>query len=215
MRETNDLWRRLRRPALKLLVRARQLVPSAASLERGRGLLADWRTQVPRLLTVEQRPSLKQITQWLSDGAAIAIAAMIAITIADVLMKNVFNRPIKGAFELVELMLVFVVFFGLAEIFRSDTNICVDVVDQFVSAPRQAAMKAFGAVASLVFLLLMGWAMIGPWLDTVRYPQRTQELGIAHTLYWMPILVGTVVTIVAAAVVAWTHVRPPAGQDAR
>ena len=58
---------------------------------------------------------LKRLTQWLSDLAAVAIACMIFITIADIAIKNLFNRPIKGTFELVELLLVFAVFFGFAE----------------------------------------------------------------------------------------------------
>ena len=64
----------------------------------------------------------KRMTQFLSDFAALAIAAMALLTIADIVMKNAFNRPIKGTFEIVELLLVLVVFFGLAEVFRSDAT---------------------------------------------------------------------------------------------
>ena len=65
---------------------------------------------------------LKRLTHRLSDIAAMAIAAMMLLTIADVLMKGLFNRPIKGTFELVELLLVFVVFFGVAEVFQREAT---------------------------------------------------------------------------------------------
>jgi TRAP-type transport system small permease protein len=157
---------------------------------------------------------LKRLTHGLSNVAAMAIAAMILLTIADVLMKSFFNRPIKGTFELVELLLVFVVFFGIAEVFRADGNICVDVVDHALGARGRAALQAFGALSSLAFLLLVGWAMIGSAWDTVDYPQWTQEIGIPLYAYWVPILIGTALSIVAAAAVGWMRLqlRAPKGE---
>jgi TRAP-type C4-dicarboxylate transport system permease small subunit len=150
---------------------------------------------------------LKRLTQLMSGFAAVAIAGMIFLTIADIGMKNLLNRPIKGTFELVELLLVFVVFFGFAEVFRSNSNICVDVADQMLSAKHTAVLKAVGGFTSFVFLLLMGWAMLGPAMDTVTYPQWTQETGIPLYAYWMPILVGTALAIVASAAVVCLQLR--------
>ena len=158
---------------------------------------------------------LKRLTQFLSDLAAIAIAAITLLTIADILMKNVFKKPNRGTFELVELLLVFVVFFGFAEVFRSDGNICVDVADQILSTKRTAVLKLFGALASLILLLLMGWAMIGPAMDTVTYPQKTQETGIPLYVYWAPILAGTALAVVASSVVVWLQLKPGALKDER
>ena len=152
-------------------------------------------------------PLLKRLTQWLSDAAAVAIAAMIFLTIADIGMKNLFNRPIKGTFELVELLLVFTVFLGFAEVFRSDSNICVDVADQMLSPKHAAVLKIIGGFASLVFLALMGWAMLGPAMDTVTYPQWTQETGIPLYAYWAPILAGTALAIVASGAAVWLQLK--------
>ena len=159
--------------------------------------------------------SLKRLTQWLSDVAAVAIAAMIFLTIADIGMKNLFNHPIKGTFELVELLLVFVVFFGFAEVFRSDSNICVDVADQMLSPRRAKVLKIIGGFASFVLLVLMGWAMLGPAMDTVTYPQWTQETGIPLYSYWAPILAGTALAIVASAVVVWLQMKSYRAEDER
>lgn len=151
---------------------------------------------------------LQQLTLGLSDVAALATAAMILITIADILMKNIFNRPIHGTFELVEFLLVCIVFFGIAEVFRSSSNICVDIVDQLLSAGTVTACKVFSALSCVFFLVLIGWAMIGPAWDTVTYPQWTQELGIPLYAYWIPILAGTGLAIIAAAAASWLSRRP-------
>jgi TRAP-type C4-dicarboxylate transport system permease small subunit len=141
---------------------------------------------------------LKRTTQGLSDCAALAIAGIMLVTIADVIMKNTFKLPIKGAFEAVEFLMVCVVFLGLAEVFRSGANICVDIADHFVGARGLQTLRIFGAIASVAFLSLMLWAMIAPALDTVTFPQWTQELGIPLYAFWAPILAGAALSIVAA-----------------
>lgn len=153
---------------------------------------------------------LLRLTRSLSDVAALAIFAMILLTIADVLMKNLFNRPVTGVFELVEFLMVIAVFFGMPEVFRSHSNICVDVVDHLVKDRGRTVIRTFGALASLFFLLILGWAMLGPAWDTVVYPQSTQEVGIPMFAYWLPILAGTALTIIATVMVGWLH----AGLDA-
>ena len=150
---------------------------------------------------------LRRLINSLSDIAALAIAGMIFLTIADVLMKNVFHRPIAGVFEIVELLLVVAVFFGLPEVFRTGANICVDVVDHMVGPAARHILHLIGAGVSLGFLLLLGWAMIAPAWDTVAYPQNTQEAGIPVFAYWIPILTGTALTIIATAVVCWSLLR--------
>lgn len=156
---------------------------------------------------------LPRLTRILSEVAAWALVTMIILTIADVLMKNLFHRPINGVFELVEFLMVIVVFFGMPEVFRSQSNICVDIADHLVNGSARSAINIFGAMATLLFFLIFGWAMLGPAWDTVVYPQNTQEIGLPMIAYWVPILAGTAVTIVATIVVGWRHARGDAAGD--
>jgi TRAP-type C4-dicarboxylate transport system permease small subunit len=151
---------------------------------------------------------LKRTTQALSDCAAVAIAGIMLVTIADVIMKNTFHLPIKGAFEAVEFLMVCVVFLGLAEVFRSGANICVDIADHFIGARGLMALRVLGTIASVIFLSLMLWAMIDPAQDTLAFPQWTQELGIPLYAFWAPILAGTALSILAAAF-GWTRAPQP------
>ncbi len=159
--------------------------------------------------------SLRRLTERLSDVGAVAMLAMSALTVADILMKNFLKRPIKGAFEFVELLLVVTIFFGIAEIFRSDTNIAVDIVDQLSGRSVGRALNTIGAAASLFFLLLLSWAMINPALDTVRYPQWSQELGLPLWLNWVPIVIGMAVTIVCSAAASIAYLRGFDPKDSR
>ena len=73
---------------------------------------------------------------------------MMLLTIADILMKNIFHQPVRGTFELVELSLVFAVFCGLPEIFRRDANIVVDVFDHLLRSGSVSAAGSAGSVSS-------------------------------------------------------------------
>ena len=158
---------------------------------------------------------LKRVTQGSCEVAMLAVLGIILVTLADVLMENLFHRPVKGAFELVELLLGFVVFFGIADVFRSEANICVDVIDHAVGSRGRSVLQAFGAFSSFTFLLILGWAMIGPAWDTVTYPQWTQEIGIPLYAFWVPILIGTALAIIAAVTVCWRRFwLPSSGGEA-
>ena len=149
---------------------------------------------------------LGQLTLAMSRLAGWCIFAIIAVTMYDVLSNNLFRRPFRGTFELVELLLVMVVFLGLPELFRRQLHIVVDVIDHFVSETTRARLILTGALVTLAFLLVLGYAMISPALDTLRFPERRQDTGIRTTVFWLPILIGTASCIVATALDAWERI---------
>ena len=145
---------------------------------------------------------LDKINRRIADLSAIALAVMMLVTILDIAMKNVFGRPIASTFELVETALAVMVFLGLPLVFRNDGNVIVDVIDHFAEAGGVSVLKALGALASAGFLLLVGYAMIEPAMDTVRFPEIKHESGIPLYALWVPILVGTAFSIFGAVLVA-------------
>src|SRR5204862_4333233 len=70
--------------------------------------------------------------------AAAFLAAMMLLTVADVALRAVFNRPIHGTFELIELCLACTIFVALPAVFLRDEHLVVDVVDHLA---RPAVVK--------------------------------------------------------------------------
>jgi TRAP-type C4-dicarboxylate transport system permease small subunit len=152
----------------------------------------------------------------MSDVATLFVASMMLLTIVDILSKNMFNRPISGTFELVELSLVFAVFLGIPVIFLKDANIVVDVLDHMLAPRPVVVLKLFGAGVTLVFLLLLGWAVIAPATDTIKYPQYTQEAGVPHSVFWLPILLGIGLSIICTVLIVAQQIgrsRPESQPD--
>ena len=116
-----------------------------------------------------------RIVKGTSFAAALALIAMMLTTVADVAMATLFKRPIIGAYDMVEAMLVFSVFLGIPATFLRNGNIVVDVVDFFVAKGTVHRLKQLAKFLTLVFLVLLLWSMITPALDA--YQVRGKEAG--------------------------------------
>jgi len=132
-----------------------------------------------------------------SFAAAIALVAMMLTTVADVAMATLFKRPIIGAYDMVETMLVFSVFLGIPATFLRNGNIVVDVVDFFVSGGAVRRLKQLAQILTLVFLVLLFCNMITPALDAYKFGEKKQELGMPLWVLWLPILLGVLMSAIA------------------
>ena len=64
--------------------------------------------------------------------AAAALIILMTVTVADVFLRYVFNRPIRGSYDTVETMLLVFVFNGMAAAFFGRRNIVIDLLDSVV-----------------------------------------------------------------------------------
>lgn len=142
---------------------------------------------------------LARINFWLTNVAALALTLIVLITTVDVLSANFRGRPLTGIYELVEAGLIYIVFLGIPETFRAERNITVDVIDHFVGAQSIAYLRGIAAVVEVAFLGLMGWSMLGPALDALRFGDIKSDTGLPLWVMWAPALLGTLLAIVAAA----------------
>ena len=150
---------------------------------------------------------LDRLTTALTTLASIALAFMASITICDVLMKNLVHRPIRGTFDLVDLTLVVVVFLGLPDVFRRGTNIVVDVADHFLNPFSRQVLVIVARVLTLLFMLLIFYAMVRPASDAIVYPEHQQETGIATWVLWSVILFGTASSVLVMIGSGWRSVE--------
>lgn len=114
---------------------------------------------------------------------------MMLLTVADVTLRAVFNTPLRGVYELVELLLAGVFFLALPAVFLRDEHIVVDVIDTV--APRWVpALRRVADALAVVLLAVMTWQ---GWLaarDTLAFGDVTADLGLPRILHWIPLLAG-------------------------
>jgi TRAP-type C4-dicarboxylate transport system permease small subunit len=130
--------------------------------------------------------------------AMAAAAVIILTTTADVILRYGFSRPIHGAYDMVECMLVLFVFHGTASVFFDRANITIDLVDHVVGIRSRLRLVRLADLVSIVMLALMLWAMISPALQAYDYGDRKLELGLPLWVVWLFALSGMAGTIVCA-----------------
>jgi len=116
----------------------------------------------------------------LGVAASAILLAMMALTVVDVVARYVFSRPVRGAFEVTELMLVVLIFAGLPLVSFSDEHAVMDFLDRLLGPRGQRGLQRAVHVVNAAFMFLLTWLM---WLKADRiwaYRDRTDDLRIVY-----------------------------------
>ena len=132
--------------------------------------------------------------------AAIFLAGMMLLTVADVVLRSFFRYPIHGTFELIELGLACTVFFALPAVFLRDENLIVDAIDYMVRPEVVRVLDLIGACLGLVLLVLMFFQMVPLARDMWDLGDVTADLSIRKIWYWIPVLTGVAGSAIATVV---------------
>jgi TRAP-type C4-dicarboxylate transport system permease small subunit len=153
------------------------------------------------------RALLTLIARWCGCGSALFLAAMMLITVVDVVLRAVFNLPVTGTYDLVQLFLVGTVFLSIPDVFLRDKNIVIDFVDHVFGTRAVGVLKLIANIFALVFLAVLCWRMFPPALDSAHYQEVSPDLSIPMTVHWLLMIFGILLTIPAAAWVLIENVR--------
>jgi TRAP-type C4-dicarboxylate transport system permease small subunit len=138
--------------------------------------------------------------------AAACLAAMMLLTVADVGLRTFFNIPLRGVYELVELLMAGTFFLALPAVFLRDENILVTVIDDM--APTWVPVLKHIAAALAVFVLaLMAWQGFLAARDSYEFHDVTADLQLSRVLHWGALLVGVVAAAIAALAAVFSRSR--------
>lgn len=130
-------------------------------------------------------------------AAALVLVFMMLFTTYAVIMRQVFDTPILGVIDVMELALVVCIFLAMPGVFLRDEHVVVDVIDQMVSPRTVRLLRLIGLVLTLGFLVLMITYMLQPALEKLDQHEVTMTLGINRFVHWIPIIFGFVLSIAA------------------
>lgn len=88
--------------------------------------------------------------------AGIAVLAMMFIGAADI-AATFFNRPIPGALELIQALMVVVIFLALPQVEARRQHITVDMVTQRLGPRTQRVLRVINDLLCLLFFGAMAW----------------------------------------------------------
>ena len=91
----------------------------------------------------------------LGIAASALLFCLMCVTFVDVVARYLFNRPIRGAFELTELLLLVLIFAGLPLVSHADEHVTMDFVDRALPERGADLLARFmhGVCAAVFFFL--------------------------------------------------------------
>jgi TRAP-type C4-dicarboxylate transport system permease small subunit len=143
--------------------------------------------------------------------AASALVVLMMVTVLDVFMRYIFNRPIRASLDSVEVMLLVFVFNGMPAAFFGRRHVVIDLLDNAFGPRLAGALIRIADVLSVLCLGLLIWAMLLPASQAYQYGDTKMELPIPIYVLWIVALasfVGTIFCAVVALLDGPSPVRP-------
>ncbi|MEK6243581.1 MAG: TRAP transporter small permease [Pseudomonadota bacterium] len=131
-------------------------------------------------------------------SAGFSLAAMMLVTVADVVLRAAINKPIRGTLEIVELLLACSFFLALPATFLRDEHIVVDIVDGF-AVRWVPLLRRIAGVLGVLVMAAMAWQGWIAAKDTLMFHDVTSDLALPRIWYWIPVLAGMIGSCIAAA----------------
>lgn len=122
----------------------------------------------------------RRVEAILGAAASGLLMAMMLLTFVDVVARYVFNRPLAGAFEVTELLLLVLIFAGLPLVSYADEHVTMDLVDRLVGPAARARLERGVHVLSAALMAGLAWLV---WLKAERiwaYRDATDVLRIVY-----------------------------------
>jgi TRAP-type transport system small permease protein len=134
----------------------------------------------------------RRVEALLGVAASAILMGMMLLTFVDVVARYVFSRPLRGAFEVTELMLLVLIFAGLPLVSFTDEHAVMDFIDRGLGAGALRRLQRLVQAVSAAFMFLLAWLV---WLKADRvwaYRDSTDVLRIVYGpfVYFMAVTLG-------------------------
>ena len=148
-------------------------------------------------MAVVEPPGKSRADALLGIVASAILLAMMLLTVVDVIARYVFSRPVRGAFEVTELMLVVLIFAGLPLVSFSEEHAVMDFIDRVMSESTRRLLRRAVEAASAAFMFLLAWVM---WFKADRIWAYRDATDVLRILYG-PFVYFMAVTLALAGVI--------------
>ena len=92
-------------------------------------------------------------------AAALLLFAIMTVTVVDVVGRYIFNAPLPGAYELIQIGMALLVFLTLPVLSARDEQVRIDAFQRIFPAGLQPALRLASTIISLVVILGFAWLL--------------------------------------------------------
>jgi TRAP-type C4-dicarboxylate transport system permease small subunit len=142
----------------------------------------------------------------LGAAAALLLFSLMAVTTVDVIGRYIFNWPLRGGFEITELLLLTLIFAGLPLVSRADEHVTMDFIDAALGKRGRRLLRRLVDIVCGLIILGLAWRVYVKAGKIAGYGDTTEVLliPVGVFVYFMALMVAvtSVVHLVKAVLPA-------------
>ena len=131
-------------------------------------------------MSVPEQAWKRRVEALLGVAASIILLAMMALTTVDVVARYVFNRPLRGAFEVTELLLLVLIFAGLPLVSFTNEHAVMDFIDRVLGRRALRSLQGGVELVSALLMFALAWLVWGKADRIWAYRDATDVLRILY-----------------------------------
>ncbi|MBN1833676.1 MAG: TRAP transporter small permease [Deltaproteobacteria bacterium] len=120
----------------------------------------------------------KSLSIYLAYIGAFSLFAMMCLTMADVLGRYIFNRPILGVFEITELMVLMLIFSFLGYTQAQKSHVSVDLFIMLFPERLTVLIEVFNHFICLAMMALIAWMGVDKALELMEAGEASPNLAL-------------------------------------
>ena len=144
----------------------------------------------------------RQLSIGLAILGGLCTFAATLLAVFDVVARRWFGWSMLGVVDLTQLSVVAIAFLPLPLVFLQDSNVAVDLLTAHLGRRAEAVFRGAGALAGALLLIALVPYGMRHAARTLEYGDASQNISIPLFVYWVPLLAGATLAIVAALIVA-------------
>jgi TRAP-type C4-dicarboxylate transport system permease small subunit len=109
-------------------------------------------------------------------AAALFLLTLMAVTLVDVLGRNLLNRPLTGALELTELLLFLIIFLMLPQVTLRNQHIVITLLSSTLGSKLDIFQRVLNAVLGFGLYSITGWQLWALAARSASYGDMTPTL---------------------------------------
>ncbi len=132
-------------------------------------------------------------SSYLSRIGAIALFGMMCLTTLDVIGRYLFNKPVLGAFELTEFLVLILIFSYLAYTQSVDAHVSVELFVGRLPKKIQTLIYLFNHTVSLALMMLVAWKSFEKAMELIETGENSPNLSLPNYPFVFFMTLGCVV----------------------
>lgn len=163
-------------------------------------------------MTPAARPLPLKLVDWADAATRYAawfamalLGAAIVVTVIDVSTRRTIGWSVPGLVDITQLLVMSFVYFSIPFGFMREANVSVDFVTDRLPRRALAFVKGVCALLGAAFMFGITWYSWERAVQQFENGDASQTIGIPFGWYWVPLLSGAAMSVIAALLQAWRY----------